>query len=125
MKLSLVVFAIMLQMLLFVKNSNALTPDEIAVIVNKNGWHSIELGKYYVKKRAVPEDNILRLWTTDKETISRENYEKQIAAPVKKFLEKKNEDGREIKCLVLMFGMPAENSDSGIYLSRNREIKRV
>jgi hypothetical protein len=39
-----------------------------------------------LKSRDVPEGNILRLWTTDKETIFREDYETQIAVPVKKFL---------------------------------------
>ena len=83
-----------------------MTTDQVAVVVNKNGWHSIDLGKYYMKQRNIPEDNILRLWTTDKETISREDYEKQIVAPVARFLEEKNKEGRGIKCLVLMFGMP-------------------
>jgi len=76
-------------MLFFVKSGYGLTPDEIVVLVNKNGWHSIDLGKYYMKQRNIPEDNILRLWTTDKETTSRENYEKQVVAPVARFLEKK------------------------------------
>ena len=74
--------------LLFSRNGYSLTPDEIVVVVNKNGWHSIDLGKYYMKKRGVPDDNILRLWTTDKENVSREDYEKQIAAPIKRFLDK-------------------------------------
>ena len=92
--------------LLLPRNGYSLSPDEIAVVVNKNSWHSIDIGKYYMKKRGIPDENILRLWTTDKESVSREDYEKQIARPIKKFLAGKNGEGRGIKCLVLMFGMP-------------------
>ena len=107
----------------FAGNSFALTADQIAVVVNKNGWHSIELGKYYMKKRAIPEDNILRLWTTDKETVSREDYEKQIVTPVKRFLEKRSKEGREIKCLVLMFGMPLKINPPEFAKQEKEELK--
>ena len=105
MKIKVLILIILLE-IFFSGYCFALTADQVAVVVNKNGWHSIDLGKYYMKKRGIPDDNILRLRTTDKETISREDYEKQIVAPVARFLEEKNKEGRGIKCLVLMFGMP-------------------
>ncbi len=86
--------------------SLALTSDEVVILANKNAWHSIDLGKYYMKKRGIPDENILKLWTTGKETVSRENYEKQIAAPIKKYLADREKEGRGVKCLVLMFGLP-------------------
>ena len=94
----------------------------MGVVVNKNAWHSIDLGKYYMEKRGLPDENILRLWTTDKETISREDYEKQIAGPVKKFLEEKNKEGRGIKCLVLMFGMPLKIAPPEFSKEEQREL---
>ena len=101
MKPSIIIYFIILE-LFFVSYCFALTSDQVAVVVNKNGWHSIDLGKYYMKKRGLPDENILRLWTTDKENVSREDYEKQIAGPIKRFLDKKAGQGSEIRCLVLM-----------------------
>ncbi|MFC1827194.1 TIGR03790 family protein [Thermodesulfobacteriota bacterium] len=103
-------FLLIILAFLFSRNCYSLTPDEIVVVVNKNSWHSIDLGKYYMGKRGLPDKNILRLWTTDKETVSREDYEKQIAKPVKKFLAGKSGEGRGIKCLVLMFDIPLKIS---------------
>ena len=100
------IFLIFLQTFLFVKSGYALTPEEIVVVANKNGWHSINLGKYYMRARGIPQDNIIRLLTTDNETVSREDYERQIAGPIKKFILGKQEQGKEIHCLVLMYGMP-------------------
>jgi uncharacterized protein (TIGR03790 family) len=44
------------------------------------------------------------LWLTDKETCTREDYEKKVLAPVKAYLEE--HPGKDIRCLVTMFGVP-------------------
>jgi len=85
--------------------SPALSADEILVVVNKNAWDSVKLGKYYMKKRGVPEENLLKLWVTEEEQCSREEYHKEIVLPVRAYLEKR-EKAEKISCLVLMHGMP-------------------
>ena len=45
----------------------ALVPHEILVIANRNSTRSVGLAEYYMKKRNIPKDNLLKLWLTDKE----------------------------------------------------------
>ena len=47
---------------------NALDPEEILVIANKNSHKSIDIAKYYMSKRKIPDDNLLEIRVTDKET---------------------------------------------------------
>lgn len=83
-------------------NVYALVPNEILVIANSNVSGSTDLAKYYMKKRGIPDDNLLVLNVTKKEQCGRFEYEKKVSTPVQKYLKSKN----QIKCLVTMFGMP-------------------
>ncbi|MDY6971980.1 MAG: TIGR03790 family protein, partial [Thermodesulfobacteriota bacterium] len=83
----------------------ALEPKEILVLANRNAFHSVGLAKYYIKKRGIPKDNLVKLWVTDEEHCSRDDYEKKVAEPVKNYLEK-NDRHRSIRCLVIMYGVP-------------------
>ena len=62
----------------------ALEPNEILVIANSDVAESVRLAQYYCAKRKVPRDNILALPLTTSETISRDDYEKQLAEPIRK-----------------------------------------
>lgn len=121
MKYTFVVFFILLELFL-TGSCLALTAGQVAVVVNRNARHSTDLGMYYMKKRNIPEDNFLRLWTTDQETVTRKDYNKQIAAPIKEFLAKRNGSGSdEIRCLVIMFGMPLKIGNPE--LTKNAKLK--
>lgn len=82
----------------------ALNADEVLVIANRNAAKSVGLAKYYMKKRNIPAKNLLMVWISDNESCSREDYEKKIKTPVRRYLEK--EENRQIRCIVSMFGMP-------------------
>jgi uncharacterized protein (TIGR03790 family) len=66
----------------------------------------LELARYYMKKRGVPAKNLLEVTTSKAEDISREAYEKQIESPVRDYLTKHDPEGKKLKCLLLMYGMP-------------------
>jgi len=83
----------------------ALAPDEIVVVANRNAAKSVSLAKYYIKKRKIPENNLVLLWTTDKESCSREEYDKKIAAPVRRHIQEKHRPYK-IRCLVTIYGVP-------------------
>ena len=83
-----------------------LRPDQVLVVANKYMPHSVDLARYYMKRRAIPPENLVKLDTTDSETIAREDYEKEIASPVRKFLTKNDPDGKKFACIVLMYGIP-------------------
>jgi uncharacterized protein (TIGR03790 family) len=83
----------------------ALEPHEILVIANRNAARSVGLAKYYMKKRSIPENNLLLLWLTDKELCSRDDYNRKVAGRVRKHLREKDKQ-RRIRCLLVMYGMP-------------------
>ena len=64
----------------------ALEPDEILVIANKDIEESMSLARYYCAQRSVPDKNILALplGANLKNNISRNNYEKQLAEPIRR-----------------------------------------
>lgn len=83
----------------------ALEPAEILVLANINAARSIGLANYYMTKREIPQENLVKLWVTDNETCSRSDYDKKVAGPVRRFIEQKNSE-RPIRCLVIMYGLP-------------------
>jgi uncharacterized protein (TIGR03790 family) len=82
----------------------ALEPAEVAVVANRAVDEGVDLARYYMGKRGIPEDNLILVDTTRKELCSRDEYDKEIAAPVRDFLRKN--DRKAIRCLVTMFGVP-------------------
>jgi uncharacterized protein (TIGR03790 family) len=84
----------------------ALTPDQVVVVANKMALHSVDLAKYYMKVRNIPSDNLIQIKASSEEWCSREDYDKDIASPVRAFLEKNDPAGHRFRCLVTMYGVP-------------------
>ena len=75
-------------LLLFCKTPDvfSLEPDEILIIANSDIAESVRLARYYCSQRLVPKKNILALAlgkSLDYE-ISRDDYNKKIAEPIRK-----------------------------------------
>jgi len=81
-----------------------LEPEQVLVLANRNASRSIGLAREYMERRGIPEDQLLALWLTDKETCTREAYEKKVLGPVLTYIEKHPE--KEIRCVVTLYGMP-------------------
>jgi uncharacterized protein (TIGR03790 family) len=84
-----------------------LEPNEILVIANSDVPESVEIAQYYRAKRKVPEDNILALPLGPglNNTITRDNYEKQLAEPIRQKLATFG-FSRKIRCLLTTYGVP-------------------
>jgi uncharacterized protein (TIGR03790 family) len=82
--------------------AQALEPDEVLVVANTNAAKSKGLARYYMKKRQIPDKNLVLLFMTDKETCSREEYEKKAVPPIRRFLDKNT----GIRAIVTVFGVP-------------------
>ncbi len=80
----------------------ALTPDEVLVLANTNASSSVGLAKYYMKQRNIPQENLVQLWLTDKETCSREAYERKVIPRIRKYLASQP----NIRAMVTMYGIP-------------------
>ena len=102
----------------------ALEPAEILVIANKDAWDSVKLAKYYMKKRGVPKENLVRLRVTDQEHCSREEYDKDIALPVRKYLDNLPDRGK-IKCLLIMYGMPLKISPPALTKEERKKLEEL
>ncbi len=86
--------------------AQTLSADQLLIVTNKRVPESGQLAAYYMKRRSVPAKNLVRLDTTEQEDISRQEYESEIAAPIRAFLAKNDPEGKKFRCIVLMYGIP-------------------
>jgi len=86
--------------------AHALAAEELLIVANRAVPESSHLALYYMRKRNVPGNNLLLLTTAKGEQISREDYEREIASPVRNFIGNRDPDGKKFKCIVLMYGIP-------------------
>lgn len=54
----------------------------VLVVVNDNSALSRSIADYYARRRSIPETNLCRIHATEEETISRDQYNVQVAAPI-------------------------------------------
>jgi uncharacterized protein (TIGR03790 family) len=104
----------------------ALEPNEILVIANKDIEVSGQIARYYCEKRNVPAKNILSLslGTNLSDTISRDNYEKLLAEPVRKRLLSDYLPG-QIKCLLTTYGVPIKVGPRGTLPGMEGKLKEL
>ena len=104
----------------------ALEPDEILIIANENHSDSLSIAQYYCAKRGVPVDNILTLplGTELSYTITRANYEKQLAEPIRERL-LSLEFGGHIHCLLTTYGVPIKVGGRGPLEGKVDKLKKL
>lgn len=89
------------------QRSFALEPNEVLIIANQDILQSMQVAQYYCEKRGVPQESILALslGTSLKGTVNRDQYEKQIAEPIRNEFSRLELQGK-IKCLLTVYGVP-------------------
>ena len=92
--------------------AGALEPDEVLVLANRNAARSKGLAEYYMTERNIPKENLVLVWVTDRETCSREEYEKKVVPPVRRFLAEDKQN--RIRCIVSFYGMPLKIASPGL-----------
>ena len=80
----------------------ALEPSEVMIVANTKAEGSVDVAEYYAGLRGIPVEHILKLSTSPNEEITREEYEKEIRDPVKKWLA----EHPKILCIVPTRGVP-------------------
>ena len=105
----------------------ALEPDEILVIANKDVAASGRIARYYCEKRAVPDENILSLslGKSLNDTISRDNYEKRLAMPIRKELSTRPLPQKPIRCLLTTYGVPIKVGRRGTSTGLEGRLKEL
>ena len=84
----------------------ALGPEEIAVVVNSRSSDSVRIGKLYLNLRDVPADHLIKVNVTDKEDVSREDYDELIEGPVRRAVSDLYAKGVKIRGIVTTYGVP-------------------
>lgn len=82
-----------------------LLPESVGVVASKNLPESAELARYYMGKRAIPDDHLFLLDIPADETITWNDYQAKIVEPLRTALEKRGQAAK-IRVLVLMRGVP-------------------
>src|SRR5262245_52225320 len=60
----------------------AQSSENVLVVSNGASAVSVQIADYYIRKRAIPSDNVVRLTAPTTEQISRADYERTIESPL-------------------------------------------
>ena len=83
----------------------ALDPQQVLVVANAASKESLDLAESYMQARAIPGINLVTVETTTGYSVSREDYDTRIAAPLTRALAERKLRGK-IRCICLIWGMP-------------------
>jgi uncharacterized protein (TIGR03790 family) len=103
----------------------ALEADEILIIANRQISTSKQIADYYCEKRNIPKKNIvyLALGHNPRETISRDEYERSLALPIRRKLQQMFPG--EIRCLVTTYGIPVRVGPRGPLPGMGGKLKEL
>ena len=104
----------------------ALKPDQVLVVANGANHDSVRIAQYYCQKRSVPKGNILKLSLdqTLNDSISRADYRRLIAGPVRSRLFKPEFAGK-ITCLLTVYGVPFRVNARGMLKGQEKSLARL
>ena len=86
--------------------------DSVLVVVNQASPLSRQIGEYYVLRRHIPRSNVCRLNAKVDEEISRDDFDKQIVAPIAGFLHSRHLE-EKILSIVTTSGVPLRIQGNG------------
>ncbi len=92
-------------LLIFAATAHAQSPENILLVLNESSPASLEIGQYYAQKRGIPTQNILQLKAPATDEISREDFTREIEAPIALWLARNSAQDR-ILYFVLTKGIP-------------------
>ncbi|MFC1832418.1 TIGR03790 family protein [Thermodesulfobacteriota bacterium] len=104
--------------------ASALTPDEIVVVANSRATDSVKLAKYYMKMRAIPPEHLIKIRTTWEEGCDRDEYDKNIAAPVRTAITKLRTT-KLIRGIVTMYGVPLKIRPPTLDFDDEDEVEKL
>ena len=121
---TLMIFGITASLFCKIPAASALTPDEIVVVANSRATDSVKLAKYYMQKRAIPQENLIKIRTTWDEVCDREDYDKNIAAPVREAITKLRTT-KLIRGIVTMYGVPLKIRPPTLDFEEEDEVEKL
>jgi uncharacterized protein (TIGR03790 family) len=104
--------AFVVVLLALAPKASAQSSENVAVVVNDRSEASTRIGAYYVEKRGIPSDNVIRISAAPDESISRADYLAAIQEPIQRALVQKLLHDR-ILYIVLTKGVPLRIKGDG------------
>ncbi len=114
--------AILAAVVLTAAPADALTPEQVLVVANSDSSDSRSLAQDYVQARHIPKENLLLLKVSDAFEIRRDDYEKQVRAPIRQYLSQSKLQDR-IRCICLVYGMPVRIAPTELAASAKELFK--
>ncbi len=108
----------------FAFSAQALRPDEIALVVNKNVADGREIAKEYAQARHIPDGRIIELDLPATDDVSFQQYETNVVPVVREFLAKHNLL-QNVRCLVTFYGVPLRIAPRENTPADNAEIETI
>lgn len=100
-----VCIAVLLSMFFQANLSRAATADELLVVVNKRMPGAMDIARYYMKRRAIPDNRLVVTSLSLSEVMERDEYDSKLVQPIRnKIAELKGHAA--IYGLVLVYGVP-------------------
>ena len=121
---TLMILGIIASLLCKIPAASALTPDEIVVVANSRATDSVKLAKYYMQKRAIPQENLIKIQTSWDEVCDREEYDKNIAAPVREAITKLRTT-KLIRGIVTIYGVPLKIRPPTLDFEDEDEVEKL
>lgn len=91
--------------------SDSKSASNVLIVVNTKSADSIEVGKYYAAKRAIPQKNVCKIACSIEEVVSDADFAKDIRDPIRAYLASSGlKDG--IDYLVLTRGIPIRTQEA-------------
>jgi len=82
-----------------------LNSSQVVVVANMNSRDSLAVAEHYAKRRGISLEHIAQLDLPLNETMSREDYDRRLAVPLRQALKDKGLQ-RSIRVLVTVYGLP-------------------
>ena len=102
----------------------ALTPDQIALVVNRHEPQSRQLAEFYAQARHIPLDRIIELDLPTTEEMPFDRYERSVRPVLRRALKDRSLK-EQVRCLVTFYGVPLRVAGRVNSLLDNQELARL
>lgn len=105
----LIGFVLILQGLILLFDASTLraelAPNQVVIVANAKSRESLSVAQHYATRRGIPAQHIVELDLPLDDTMSREDYERRLAAPLRQTLHARDIH-KAIRVVVTVFGVP-------------------
>lgn len=101
-----------------------LSASQVLIIANANSRDSLTVAAHYAKRRGIPLQHIVALDLPMDDTMSREDYDRRLVAPVRQALQD-NRIQHSIRVLVTVYGVPLRVSPPTLTAEEERRRRDV